>query len=159
VAVAAAGASHIQREAVVRKRIVLPSISVAVLVIAVPLLQGGEQPAQQAPSVRLTALQQERVNVAKQGIELLDRSRENGTGGTDAEFGDWERRLFDAETAAAVDKAGRVAAAERYAESTRKRAERVQKFYEAGQTGQSDLLRARYDLAAAEAALEELKAK
>jgi hypothetical protein len=80
-------------------------------------------------------------------------------GGEDVDYGRWQRKLFDAETAAAADQAGRLAAAERYAESTRQRAERVQKLYESGALPMENVLAVKYDLAGAESAVEELKAQ
>jgi hypothetical protein len=130
----------------------------ATLLGGVHLLSGGEQPAPQARP-RLSALRQERVGIAKQALEVLDRQRNSGTGGDDGEFGQWEKRLFEAETAAAADKAGRVAAAERYVDATRKRVERAQRLYDAAVAPMASVLTAKYDLAGAECALEELKAQ
>src|SRR4051794_17809587 len=127
---------------------------------AVELLHGGPQPAAPQVGTRLTALRQERVTIARQVIESLERQRNNGAGGGDAEFGQWERRLFEAEAAAAAgDNAARTAAAERYVDSARKHVERVQKLYDAARAAMADVLRAKYDLTDAECALEESKGR
>ena len=141
------------------RKIIVGVVAIAASLLTVQLLWGGEPRPAQQPNARVAALRQERVAIAKQALEVLEQQRDKGVGGEVGEFGQWERKLFDAETEAAADRAGRVAAAERYVDSARKRAERVQKMYESGLVPKADVLSAKYDLAGAECALEEAKAR
>ena len=150
-----------------RRRFLASVVLAVALLVTFQLLRGGAPAAAaaaaQAPAVpqatsRLAALRQERVDIARQAIEQLEQQFRNGLG-EDAEVGLWQRRLFDAEVAAAADKAARLASAERYVNATRRRMELTQRQFQVGQVGINTVFALKYDLAGAECALEELKAQ
>jgi hypothetical protein len=132
-----------------------------VLLAGVPVLRGVEQPAAPRAPADLASLRQARVTIAKQALEVLGRQRNSGVAQADAPAlqAEWERRLFDAELAAADGNPARVAAAERYVAATRKRADSAKSQYDAALVPYTDVLRFKYDLAAAECTLAELKAR